>query len=192
MAAIAGRLFQFIPLARAASGTSAAAAMPIVDASIGEVAFGSGNVSGLAGSSSDTSSITAAAVTAANLSASMSSAVVSAGHHTPCENLTALKAQALDMKKKRVQLNADIRNAKRKTKRLKEKAKHLSHGDLMSLLVMKANQEAAAVADATMAHAGGAASASSGSSAASSSAGSSSAAAVADLAHDTEAAEMDM
>ena len=96
------------------------------------------------------------------------------------------------MKKKRVQLNADIRNAKRKTKRLKETAKHLSHGDLMSLLVMKANQEAAAVADATMAHAGGAASASSGLSAASSSAGSSSAAAVADLAHDTEAAEMDM
>jgi hypothetical protein len=98
VAAIAGVCFQFIPLARSVSSTSAAAAMPIIDASIGEAARDSGNVSGLAASSSDPSSITAVVVTAANFSDSMSSVVLSPGHHTPCENLAALKAQAGDMK----------------------------------------------------------------------------------------------
>ena len=56
----------------------------------------------------------------------VSTAIAYTGHVSPTENLLALKKQAADMKSAKKALGAQIRNAKRKSKRLKEKAKNLS------------------------------------------------------------------
>jgi hypothetical protein len=67
----------------------------------------------------------------------VSTAIAYTGHVSPTENLHALKKQATDMKTAKKVLGAQIRNAKRKNKRLKEKAKNLSTEDLMTLWMAK-------------------------------------------------------
>jgi hypothetical protein len=67
----------------------------------------------------------------------VSTAIAYAGHVSPTENLVALKKQATEMKKAKKVLGSQIRNAKRITKRLKDKAKNLSTDDLMTLWMSK-------------------------------------------------------
>jgi hypothetical protein len=67
----------------------------------------------------------------------VSTAIAHTGHVSPTESLLALKKQAADMKSAKKVLGAQIRNAKRKNKRLKDKAKNLSTEDLMTLWMAK-------------------------------------------------------
>ncbi len=67
----------------------------------------------------------------------VSTAIAYTGHVSPTASLLALKKQATDMKTAKKVLGAQIRNAKRKNKRLKEKAKNLSTEDLMTLWMAK-------------------------------------------------------
>jgi hypothetical protein len=67
----------------------------------------------------------------------VSTAIAYTGHVSPTASLLALKKQAKDMKSAKKVLGAQIRNAKRKNKRLKEKAKNLSTEDLMTLWMAK-------------------------------------------------------
>ncbi len=67
----------------------------------------------------------------------VSTAIAYTGHVSPTESLLALKKQAADMKYAKKVLGAQIRNANRKNKRLKEKAKNLSTDDLMTLWMAK-------------------------------------------------------
>jgi hypothetical protein len=67
----------------------------------------------------------------------VSTAIAFTGHVSPTESLLALKKQAAEMKSAKKVLGVQIRNAKRKNKRLKEKAKNLSTDDLMTLWMAK-------------------------------------------------------
>jgi hypothetical protein len=67
----------------------------------------------------------------------VSTAIAYTGHVSPTESLLGLKKQATDMKTAKKVLGTQIRNAKRKNKRLKEKAKNLSTEDLMTLWMAK-------------------------------------------------------
>jgi hypothetical protein len=67
----------------------------------------------------------------------VSTAIAFTGHVSPTESLHALKKQAAEMKTAKKNLGSQIRNAKRKNKRLKEKAKNLSTEDLMTLWMAK-------------------------------------------------------
>ena len=70
-------------------------------------------------------------------------AINAEGHETPMASLQKLKKQTEDLKIERKVIARNLKNAKRKSKRLKEKAKCLTTDDLMSLLAMKNSQAAA-------------------------------------------------
>jgi hypothetical protein len=85
----------------------------------------------------------------------VSTAIAYTGHVSPTESLLALKKQAADMKSAKKMLGSQIRNAKRKNKRLKEKAKNLSTDDLMTLWMAKGGgKQAIAGATAKSSHNG--------------------------------------
>ena len=55
----------------------------------------------------------------------------------PQETVQTLKNAAAELRKKKKQVSRDLRNAKRKNKRLKEKAKQLSTADLLAVICMR-------------------------------------------------------
>ena len=58
--------------------------------------------------------------------------------------IDTLKAQAAELKKARMKVTRDLRNARRRASRLKKKARALSSGDLTEILALKAHQAEAA------------------------------------------------
>jgi hypothetical protein len=61
---------------------------------------------------------------------------------TPAEAIAKLKQETQELKSQKKKVNAALRNAVRKNKRLKEKAKTLSVSDLVSLIAMKSGAAA--------------------------------------------------
>jgi hypothetical protein len=112
--------------------------MPIVDASAREASHGSSGIpTSVGGMSIDGQGPFAHPADAGAVDRAVSTAIAYTGHVSPTESLLALKKEAADMKTAKKALGAQIRNAKRKNKRLKEKAKNLSTEDLMTLWMAK-------------------------------------------------------
>jgi chromosome segregation ATPase len=107
--------------------------MPIVELS--DEASGLAEAAKPAASEAAASSTTAAA---ASLTALMSEAQ----SENPVHELKDLKEKAAQLRKEKKELARRLRNAERKQKRLKEKAKLLSDQDLLSVIIMRRDKKA--------------------------------------------------
>jgi hypothetical protein len=112
--------------------------MPVVDASAGEAAPGPTGIPAIVERMSiDGQKPHEFPSDDGAIDLAVSTAIAYTGHVSPTESLLALKKQSADMKSAKKLLGSQIRNAKRKNKRLKDKAKNLSTDDLMTLWMAK-------------------------------------------------------
>ena len=70
--------------------------------------------------------------------------LLSAPVDTPERLIDTLRQRSRDMKQLRKNLTKDLRNAQRRNRRLKEKAKHLSDADILSIIRMRRDRQDAA------------------------------------------------
>ena len=101
----------------------------------------SDEVSGLAEAAQPAPSEAAASSTTA-AAASLNALMSEAHTENPVQELKDLKQKAAQLRKEKKEFARQLRNAERKQKRLKEKAKLLSDQDLLSVIIMRRDKKA--------------------------------------------------